>query len=61
LPDQFGGERGKKLKWKGLKNWLVEIHPASMNNQKNKVHQLFKNWKKDQEQVDDVCMLSVTF
>jgi len=36
-------------------------HPASMNNQKNKVHQLFKNWKKDQEQVDDVCMLSVTF
>ena len=61
LPDQFGGEKGKKLKWKGFKSWLTEIQSTPMNKQKNKIHQLFKNWKKDQEQIDDVCMLGVKF
>lgn len=61
LPDQFGGEKGKKLKWKGLKNWLLETQSSSIDVQKNKIHQLFKNWKNNQEQIDDICLMGVSF
>lgn len=61
LPDQFGGEKGKKLKWKELKNWIIQLQPYSAAKKEKKIDTLFNDWKNNQEQVDDVCLLSVTF
>ena len=59
LPDQFGGIKGKKLKWKGLKEQLFLWHKQPINNQKNTVKTFFDNWKNDLEQLDDVCIIGV--
>ena len=59
FPDQFGGPKGKKFMYKQLENLLISISHESMENQKQKLEDVFKNWKGDLEQVDDVCMIGV--
>lgn len=61
LPDQFGGEKGKKLKWKGLKNWLLEINPLPVSERKERLGLMLKEWKNNQEQIDDICLMGVSF
>lgn len=61
LPDQFGGEKGKKLKWKGLKNWLLEINPLPISERKERLGLMLKEWKNNQEQIDDICLMGVSF
>ena len=61
LPDQFGGEKGKKLKWKGLKNWLLEIIPLPVSERKERLRLMLKEWKNNQEQIDDICLMGVSF
>ena len=57
--DQFGGNKGKKLKTKVFKEYLLEISSENLIEQ-NKLLQLkFNNWKGDLEQVDDVCILGL--
>lgn len=57
--DQFGGDRGKKMKSKLFKELLVEIYELPMDKQKKLLIDYFNNWKVDLEQVDDVCILGV--
>jgi serine phosphatase RsbU (regulator of sigma subunit) len=57
--DQFGGEKGKKFKSVNFKNLLVEIYNEPIDNQKQIISQTFENWKKNIEQVDDVCIIGV--
>ena len=57
--DQFGGPKGKKFMYKQLENLLISISHESMEIQKQKLENVFKNWKGDLEQVDDVCMIGV--
>ena len=57
--DQFGGEKGKKLKSRPFKEMLVEISHLSMKEQEKKVSEFFYNWKGEFEQVDDVCVFGV--
>lgn len=59
FPDQFGGVKGKKLKWKGLKAKLLEFHQLSIATQKKELKNFFHTWKNDQEQLDDVCIMGV--
>ncbi|MBI2279627.1 MAG: SpoIIE family protein phosphatase [Bacteroidetes bacterium] len=59
LPDQFGGIKGKKLKWKGVKEKLMEWHKQPISQQKNAVKTFFNVWKNDLEQLDDVCIIGV--
>ena len=59
FPDQFGGPKGKKFMYKQLENLLISISHESMEIQKQKLEDVFKNWKGDLEQVDDVCMIGV--
>lgn len=59
LQDQFGGERGKKLKKKGLLNMLEEIHQKDMREQQILISQMFSDWKGRYEQVDDIIMIGV--
>ena len=57
--DQFGGEKGKKFKAKGLKELLLNIQDKSMEKQKQTIDDVFETWKGDLEQVDDVCVMGV--
>ncbi len=55
--DQFGGEHGKKFKYKQLQNVLISISNLNLNDQKLELEKVFNYWKGDLEQVDDVCII----
>ena len=57
--DQFGGEKGKKLKYKPFKNMLIAVQNKSLSEQKDILISEFNKWKGQIEQIDDVCILSV--
>lgn len=57
--DQFGGERGKKFKYKNLKETLIKNSYLSLEKQKKELEIAFLSWKGDLEQVDDVCVLGI--
>jgi serine phosphatase RsbU (regulator of sigma subunit) len=57
--DQFGGEKGKKFKYKPFKNLLLSIQKEKMDDQYKIIKETFDNWRGDLEQIDDVCVLGV--
>ena len=59
FPDQFGGPKGKKYKYKTLKSFLISIRDISMKSQEYKLLEGFESWKGDLEQVDDVCVIGI--
>lgn len=59
LPDQFGGERGKKFMYKKLKELLVSISQQPVGAQKALLETTFNEWKGQLEQVDDVTLIGV--
>jgi serine phosphatase RsbU (regulator of sigma subunit) len=58
-PDQFGGENGKKFKYKQLEELLMNIHTKGMNEQKTILEKVHTDWKGNLEQVDDICILGI--
>jgi tetratricopeptide (TPR) repeat protein len=59
LQDQFGGEKEKKYKTSRLKNLLVNVYDKSMQEQKDIIESSFYDWKKNIEQVDDICVIGL--
>jgi serine phosphatase RsbU (regulator of sigma subunit) len=57
--DQFGGENGKKLKYKYFRQLLLTITGKPMEVQAEKLNKAFEDWKKGYDQVDDVCVVAV--
>jgi serine phosphatase RsbU (regulator of sigma subunit) len=57
--DQFGGEGAKKYKSINFKRLLVAIYHNEIHQQKEQVKKDFYNWKGDEEQLDDVCVIGV--
>ncbi|HYG50669.1 MAG TPA: GAF domain-containing protein, partial [Flavobacteriales bacterium] len=57
--DQFGGPRGKKLKYTQFRDILLENHHLPMKEQKTKLDKLFEEWRGELEQLDDVCVIGV--
>lgn len=57
--DQFGGPKGKKLKKSNLNSMLAQIHDLKPEIQNEKLESNFKEWKRDLEQIDDVCVIGV--
>jgi serine phosphatase RsbU (regulator of sigma subunit) len=57
--DQFGGPKGKKFMYKKLNNLLASIATKSMEEQKQQLNTQFEDWRKEQEQVDDVCIIGI--
>ncbi|NQX97766.1 MAG: transporter substrate-binding domain-containing protein, partial [Flavobacteriales bacterium] len=55
--DQFGGEKGKKYRYKRFKEYLVSINDLSMEEQKLKLEAEFINWMGPHEQIDDVIVI----
>ena len=59
--DQFGGEKGKKFKATAFRKLLLSIQHLSMADQKLKIEESFDAWKGGEEQVDDICIIGVSF
>ena len=59
LPDQFGGPKGKKFKYKQLEEILIENNHKPMQEQKEKLSERLEDWKGNLEQVDDICLIGV--
>ena len=59
--DQFGGEKGKKFKYKNLKALILNSVGKGLKDQEKHIQQTFEDWKKGFEQLDDVCLIGVKF
>jgi serine phosphatase RsbU (regulator of sigma subunit)/Tfp pilus assembly protein PilF len=58
-PDQFGGSKGKKLKYKQLEELLAINSEQPIDTQKETLLNHFESWRGSLEQVDDVCVIGV--
>ena len=59
LPDQFGGPKGKKYKYKQLEDLLIANNGKLLAEQKEILNTSFHNWKGNLEQVDDVLLIGI--
>lgn len=72
FPDQFGRNtsnqiweedtakpQGKKFKSKNLKKLLLQISNLPVDEQKQRLEEVFHVWMSDLEQIDDVCIMGV--
>lgn len=57
--DQFGGDSGKKFKYKPLQDLLLSIKALKVNDQIDILQKEFKTWKKGLDQVDDVTIIGI--
>jgi serine phosphatase RsbU (regulator of sigma subunit) len=57
--DQFGGEKGKKFKYKQLEELLLDVSDIPVQQQKNKLQNTFIDWKRNYEQTDDVSLIGI--
>lgn len=57
--DQFGGDKGKKMKYANLQKYLQEIAKLPLKEQQQLLHDNFEKWRGDLEQVDDVCIMGI--
>lgn len=57
--DQFGGPKGKKMGKRRVNESLTEFSHESIKVQYSNVISLYKNWKKFEEQIDDVCLFGM--
>ena len=58
--DQFGGENGKKYKYKKFREYLISINHLSMEEQKRSIKEEMDHWMQGEfEQVDDMCIIGV--
>jgi len=54
--DQFGGESGKKFRYKRFQDLLIEINQLQMYSQKEVLERVFIEWLGSLDQVDDVLV-----
>ncbi len=63
FPDQFGGELGKKFKYRRFRELLLSIHHLPMKEQKIKLKDSLENWQNSQdqyyEQIDDISIVGL--
>ena len=59
--DQFGGPKGKKFKTANLRKLLLENRSMGFARQKELLEESWEQWKGDLEQVDDICVVGLSF
>lgn len=57
--DQFGGDNNKKFSFRKFKEYLHLISDKTAFEQKELLTDKFYEWKKDYEQIDDVCLIGI--
>jgi serine phosphatase RsbU (regulator of sigma subunit) len=55
--DQFGGPRKRKFSTSQFKEVLTKNNHLSMNQQRDALKKTFEDWKGDESQIDDVCVM----
>lgn len=60
FPDQFGGPKGKKFKYKPFKELLISIWDKPMKEQKDILDRTIEEWKGDLEQIDDILIIGIS-
>jgi hypothetical protein len=58
-PDQFGGPKGKKFKYKSFKKLIIENSDKVMSEQHKILNNTLRNWQGLEEQVDDIIVLGI--
>ncbi len=61
FPDQKGGEKGKKFYYSRFRNLLRVVNTYSVDKRVEILDKKFNEWKGDKEQIDDICIMGVTF
>jgi len=67
FPDQFGGPKGKKYKYRPFKRFLLDIQTEALSRQKQMLSEELDNWmhpdetEDEHEQIDDVLIFGVRF
>ncbi|MBM77427.1 MAG: hypothetical protein CL846_02995 [Crocinitomicaceae bacterium] len=63
FPDQFGGEKGKKFKYKPFRELLLSVHHLSMDKQYIEIEKALKNWQNGKnefyDQIDDISIVGL--
>lgn len=57
--DQFGGDRGKKLKYKTFKKLLLDNIDQPISEYKQILNDYIIHWMGELEQIDDVCVIGL--
>lgn len=57
--DQFGGDKGKKFKYKPMMEAIIRHSGESMEVQKASLEKLHETWKTGYDQVDDVSIIGI--
>jgi len=58
-PDQFGGEKNKKLKYSGFRNSLSQINKLNCREQCLYLEKFIKDWMNKFEQTDDILVIGI--
>tara|TARA_Y100000589_G_scaffold277537_1_gene272581 strand:+ start:22711 stop:25935 length:3225 start_codon:yes stop_codon:yes gene_type:complete len=61
FPDQFGGPKNKKFMVKNFRKLLLSVYQLPVEKQKEQILNTFKEWKGDNEQVDDILVIGIKF
>lgn len=59
FPDQFGGPKGKKFKYRRFRHLLLTIHKLPFDKQKAMLQKSIYKWMGNLEQVDDILLIGV--
>lgn len=57
--DQFGGPKGKKFMYKPFKELLLKSSTLAISEQKKFIEDTFIDWRRDLEQMDDICIIGI--
>lgn len=57
--DQFGGNEGKKFKFRRFRHLLLNIHKLPLESQRKILYDSIMEWKGDLEQVDDILVIGI--
>jgi serine phosphatase RsbU (regulator of sigma subunit) len=57
--DQFGGEHGKKFKYRQLEELLLSCNEKPLATQKEILNKAIEHWKGDNEQIDDILIIGI--
>jgi serine phosphatase RsbU (regulator of sigma subunit) len=57
--DQFGGPEDKKFKYRRFRHLLLNIHQLPMEDQRDILETSLRDWKGENEQVDDVMVIGI--
>jgi len=61
LPDQIGGEAGRKYQIRRIREAVVKLHDKSINEIGKFFKEDFLDWKSEQKQIDDVLLIGIEF